>query len=201
MMIGVSDEKLVEMVKQGNTSEICKLLDDIGVRKRVDGIPYGPRIRQILQIILTTASAAASAGKLPDELAEELIVRAAPCCELFFLLRLVSIMTDVKADGQNTVPEEITESIHRDSFSDEILANIENLDAATIKALISWILYDENTSKGIIIAFNIPIVSCMFKHRMIPTANLLSFISGSLREPSGGIDPLLDMLLRLYANR
>lgn len=187
-MIDLTDVGVFEAITQNNVSEICKLFDSIGFTRDSGQLYYTPDTRQMLQVILTTASAMASIGKLSDELAEELVVRIAPCCGMFPLLRTVAIVAGIETDNYDAVPKDILWHIATDDyFNSETMENIENLDIDALKALISWTLSDKSPS-SIFIAFNRPYFACMRKRAIVSAANLLAFMAGTLREPH--IDPV-----------
>lgn len=187
-MIDLTSVGMFEAITQNNVSGICKLLDSIGLTRDSGQLHYTPDTRQMLQVILTTASAMASVGKLSDELAEELVIRIAPCCEIFPLLRTVAIVAEIETDNYDAVPKNILWHIVNDDYFDsETMENIENLDTDAIRALISWALSDKSPS-GIFIAFNRPFFACIRKRAIVPAANLLAFMAGTLREPH--IDPV-----------
>lgn len=179
-MIKVTDKGLIEVIKQNDTATICKLLDDVGILKAKGRIPYDENIRQILQIILTAASAVAFTGKLSNELTEELIARVAPCCQLFRFLRFMTLTTDTETNDCSAIPNEIRDYIsHGTSLNSELMQRIENLDAMEISALASWVLSDESPSE-IPIAFNMPIMLSAYKNELIPTGNFFAFMAGTL---------------------
>lgn len=189
MMIKVTDAELIEAIKQNDIATVCKLLDDVGILKAKGRIPYDENIRQILQIILTAASAVAFTSKLSSELTEELIARVAPCCQLFLFLRFMMLTTETEANDCSAIPNEIKNYIsHGTSLNSELMQRIENLDATEIRALLSWVLGDDSPPE-IPIAFNMPIMICAYKNELIPTGNFLAFMAGSLSEVPC-VDPL-----------
>lgn len=189
MIVKVTHVGLIKAIEQNDIATVCKLFDDVGILKAKKSIPYDENIRQVLQIILTAASAVALTGKLSSELAEELIARVAPYCQLFLFLRFMVITMDTETIDCGILPSEIKNCIsHGTSLNSELMQRFENLDAMEISALASWVLSDESASE-IPIAFNMPIMLSAYKNELISAGNFLAFMAGTLSK-APCVDPL-----------
>jgi len=196
-MVGFTTNDVRNAVVANNKEWLGEALDRLGYKDK-DSRPAFTSVDQtFMSALFGTAAITAQNDTLDRSIIELLIERTLPAIDLFDLIKLYLLAQGVEEVDYGLIPEDVKQHLKDNKYTEEIGAIIQEMNNNEIDAVLSFIFKETETIKR---SFTYPIVRNIYKHGIIPDAQLVMIMGFSLEEPeSGEMLSGLDGLLALSA--
>ena len=203
-MVNISEKTVIQMMTERQFDKLIKLLDTIGLDG--DGMaPYTPGTKYLAQITLSTIAAMCNVCKVPVDVQEQLIKRLACCCDIFPLLRLITIAVNI-VPNDVALPEDVRLFFVRmggerpKAPNSDMLRRVQSrfskLNGDEARAVLSFFARGEGMT-SLSVMYNADILHLVYHHTDLQAGMLFAFMASCLHEP---INPMLKTLEEIFGS-
>ena len=178
----ITRKRLLKIISDNDIKSLGKVFDGFGLKKDGDPPLFTSSDKELVQTVLSYASARATQRYLDEQMANELIERTAMVVNTFYFLQLIAIDKEIVNQKSRKIPQKVRDAFREmKGYDKEIAIAIENLNSNAVIPLIS--LLSSGKIERIDKRFNIAIFRLIYRAHWIREDKFFAYMGLCLNEP------------------